>query len=222
MSHTGLIMKDLKGYFKGFQPEVDYQALMAQLIGFSHPRRKLREMQDKGQLIRLKKGFYVFSQDFIGQPHSPEIVANLLYGPSYLSLEYALSYYGLIPERVEALTSVTTNKNKTYATPIGLFTYQHMHSQIYPLGLKIQLTIDQRKFLMATPEKALVDLFSLKFRSLEKPNSTDIINALSEDLRVNMDELASQINRMMLLELQPHYQNRPWCRALIKYLLENL
>jgi hypothetical protein len=65
----------------------------------------------------------------------PMEIANPLYGPSYISLEYALSYYGLIPERVESITSVTTKRSKKFITPLGSFSYEHIPLKAYPIGI---------------------------------------------------------------------------------------
>lgn len=206
--------------FKTLLPEVDYQALMAQMPGESHPRRKLRELQNKGHLIRLKKGFYVFTPGFIGKDYSPEIAANLLYGPSYLSLEYALAFHGLIPERVEELTSVTSQKNKAFATPIGRFSYRHLHPSLYPLGVGLKETPDGRTFLIALPEKALMDIFTLKFKNSSSPGVADLRAALEDDLRIETGRLRALANRSLLEEMKPHYRHRRWNRLLIEFLLE--
>jgi len=204
-------------------PEADYQALMAQMPPQSHPRRKLKELQNKGHLLRLKKGFYVLSKELIGKDYSPQIVANLLYGPSYLSMEYALSYYQLIPERVEAFTSVTTQKNKSFETPIGLFTYQHLSTSLYPMAVTLQKnSSDERTFLIATPEKALMDMFTLNFQNSQTPAAKDIPQALEEDLRVSLSELQKVLNKETLLQMQPHYKHRRWNKLLIEFLLEKL
>jgi hypothetical protein len=97
MSHTGL--KNMKNNFiniLNLSPEVDYQTLMSKLQDYSHPRRQLQLMNNEGCLIRLKKGFYILSKELIKKDYSAGIVANLLYGPSYLSMEYALSHYGFL------------------------------------------------------------------------------------------------------------------------------
>jgi predicted transcriptional regulator of viral defense system len=214
-------MKKPEG-LKDLFPEVDYQALMAQMPGQSHPRRKLRELQNKGYLIRLKKGFYVLSPQFTGRHYSLPIVANLLYGPSYLSFEYALSLYGLIPERVEVLTSVTTQKNKNFETPIGFFTYRHLPLTLYPHGVALRETTDGRTFLIATPEKALLDIFTLKFRRETGPKTTDVVSALENDLRVNINELRKLASHERLGALRELYRNRHWCKLLIDYLLEQI
>lgn len=212
-------MKSLEG-LKSLLPEVDYQALMAQMPEQSHPRRKLKELKNKGCLIRLKKGFYVLTPEFIGRQYSPQIVANLLYGPSYLSLEYALSVHGLIPERVEGFTSVTTQKNKSFETPIGSFTYRHLPTTLYPHGVTLHETSDGRAYLLATPEKALLDLFTLKFRGTSPSDMSDLVAALENDLRVDVTELRRQINRERLTLLRELYRGRRWCKLLIDFLLE--
>ncbi len=200
-------------------PEVDYQALMAQMPPCTHPRRKLKEWQNKGFLTRLKKGFYVLSSQVCDQVYSIEIVANLLYGPSYISLESALSYYQLIPERVEEITSVTTQKNKNFPTSIGRFTYTHLSAQLYPIGVGLQKTQDQRNFLIATPEKALMDIFTLRFPKSRKPTIKMVRAALEDDLRFSIQEFKA--NRELLNEMKPFYKNRTWNRLLIEILLES-
>ena len=205
---------------KRLQPEVDYQALMAQMPDQSHPRRKLKELQSKGCLIRLKKGFYVFTRDFIGRDYSDGIVANLLYGPSYLSLEYAMAFHGLIPERVEERTSVTSQKNKRFETPIGRYTYRHLHPSLYPLGVTLGKSADGRSFLIATPEKAVMDLFTLKFKGSSAPGASDIVPALVDDLRIDIAALRKKIDRPQLEQMRPHYRNRRWNRLVIDFLLE--
>lgn len=203
-------------------PEIDYQALMAQMPHQSHPRRKLKELQNSKQLIRLKKGFYILSKDLVGREYSPEIVANLLYGPSYLSLEYALSYYRLIPERVELFTSVTTQKNKFFSTPLGNYSYNHLSVSLYPLGVTLKKTNDNRTFLIASPEKALMDIFTLKFKNSALPQKDDIPKALEDDLRVDVSEFNKILNKNLLREMQPHYTNRKWNKLTIEFILENL
>jgi len=82
-----------------------------------------------GYLIPLKRGIYVFSEDLRKQPLSMGFIANNLLLPSYVSLEYALSYYDLIPERVTVYTSVTTQKTTTFKTPIGIFEYHSVKAR---------------------------------------------------------------------------------------------
>ena len=80
-----------------------------------------------------------------------------MYGPSYISLDYALQHYGLIPERVEAVTSVTTGRSRRFSTPVGLFTYRMIPLEAFRIGMDRIEIGDGRAFLMATPAKALAD-----------------------------------------------------------------
>jgi len=135
----------------------DYQNLTDALKELSSPRDKITDMLRQGVIIRVKKGLYVFGDKFRRYPYSKELLANLVYGPSYVSLDYALAYYGLIPERVEALTSVTPNRPRRFSTPVGLFVYRRIPSGAYGAGMaRVEVEHDQA-FLIATPEKALAD-----------------------------------------------------------------
>jgi predicted transcriptional regulator of viral defense system len=137
--------------------EFDYQVLLDVLSTYSRPRDKITNLLKKGVIIRVKKGLYVFGPDFARKPYSRELLANLIHGPSYVSLDYALSYYGMIPERVEAVTCVTSGKSRVFHTPIGRFTYQTAPLAYYRTGIDIIESGDGRSFLMATREKALTD-----------------------------------------------------------------
>lgn len=97
--------------------EFDYQVLLDSLRDYKRPRDRITELLKKKEIIRVKKGIYVFGEKYARRPFSREILANMIYGPSYISLDYALHYFGLIPERVEAVTSVTTKRSRRFSTP---------------------------------------------------------------------------------------------------------
>lgn len=137
--------------------EFDYQTLLHVLSGYARPRDKITDLIRKGHIIRVKKGLYIFGKDHRKAPYSREVLANLIYGPSYISLEYALQYYGLIPERVEALTSVTLGRSRKFYTPIGLFLYRKIPLEAFRTGMDRVEMDDGRSFLIALPEKALAD-----------------------------------------------------------------
>src|SRR4030066_379589 len=99
----------------------DYQTLIEALKGLAYPRNRISDLLRQGIIIRIKKGLYVFGDKSRRDPYSKELLANLVYGPSYVSLDFALAYHGLIPERVEAQTSVTPIRSRRFATPVGLF-----------------------------------------------------------------------------------------------------
>jgi predicted transcriptional regulator of viral defense system len=139
------------------QEEFDYQTLLNCLEGYARPRDKISDLLKKGIIIRVKKGLYIFREEFQKRPYSPEILANLMYGPSYVSLEYALQYYGLIPERVEAVTSVTTGRSRRFSSPVGLFIYRRIPLSAFRIGMDRIEIGEGRAFLIAVPEKALAD-----------------------------------------------------------------
>ena len=137
----------------------------------------------KKEIIQVKKGLYVLSPDF-GKPIDLKVVANLVYGPSYISLEYALSYWGLIPEKVEEITSMTNKRNKIFETPMGTFSYKYLHNSKFSVGIE-RIAGETGAFLMASKEKAICDRLAL-VKDLDKQ---DIAGFLEYDLRLDMNEL---------------------------------
>src|ERR1700733_3976608 len=95
----------------------DYQLLANYLRGLKRPRDKIRSLIDEGKMVRLKNGLYIFGDNWRRSPLCLEMIANLIYGPSCVSFEYALSHYGLIPERSTVITSLTIGDTKTFHTP---------------------------------------------------------------------------------------------------------
>jgi len=110
----------------------DYQVLLNALAGYRKPRDKITRLLASGAVVRVKKGLYCFGEAFRKEPLSREYLANLIYGPSYVSLEYALSHHGLIPERVETVTSMTTRRSRHFDTPFGTFSYRMLNGPVMP------------------------------------------------------------------------------------------
>ena len=133
------------------------QVMMELLKEYSRPNDKINELVKKGELTTVKRGLYVTGPEInIAQPE-PFLIANHLWGPSYVSLDAALSYWGLIPERVYEISSITIKTSKNYKTPIGRFSYYRAPLPYYSFGIKsVQLTPKQVA-LIATPEKAICD-----------------------------------------------------------------
>jgi predicted transcriptional regulator of viral defense system len=147
-------MRDLRQLIG--REEFDYQALMAALSGYANPRDRVTALIRRGDVIRVKKGLYVFGDRLRRRPYSRELLANLIYGPSFVSLDTALSFHGLIPERVEAVTSVTCKRPKGFDTPVGRFIYRPSPRGAFHLGMD-RVEEGDVAFLIATPEKALAD-----------------------------------------------------------------
>lgn len=165
--------------------ELDYTFIMDCLRYYKSPRAKVTALLLKGDLIRIKKGLYLFGNDYRRAPYSPEIIANKVYGPSYISREYALAYYGLIPEHVAEITSVSTKRNRTFNTPIGRFSYSHLPEKLYKIGFNLVSVRENATALVATAEKALADL--LYFRKTHLENLSELSEMLFDDLRLDED-----------------------------------
>lgn len=167
--------------------ELSYAFIMDCLKDYAKPRDKLSRLLKSGALIRVKKGLYVFSQLFVQGQICKELLANLIYGPSYVSLEWAMAYYGLIPESVEVITSISSKRNKEFNTPIGRFSYFHSHPKRYWPGITELVLNPYQKFLIATKEKALCDL--LIIRRGKVSSFKEIIEILFEDFRIDEEAL---------------------------------
>lgn len=179
----------------------DYQRIKEELKDHSHVRRYIGNLVTKGYLIRLKKGLYTWGSKTGQILYTKEIMANLLYGPSYVSLEYVLSYYRLIPERVEVITSVTTKKKKIFKTPLGEFQFEHLYNNAFPWGVDLKKINQKESFMMASPEKAILDTLSLR---INPKDVTNFYELLEENLRIDMDTF-NNLNQKKLLRLAQYY-----------------
>jgi hypothetical protein len=170
--------------------EFDYQSLLDSLKDYARPRDKITGLLRCGDIIRVKKGLYVFGGKYRRQPFSRELLANLIYGPSYISLEYALHYHGLIPERAEAVTSVTSGRSHRFLTPVGLFAYWGIPLAAFRLGMDQYDMGDGRYFLMAGPEKSLCDKIQ-QDRGATGGAQGELHEYLTGQLRINVEALAA-------------------------------
>jgi hypothetical protein len=168
---------------------LDYQQLVSCLRGYAKPRDRISGLLADGSLVHLRKGLYVFGERYRRAPLSREYLANLIYGPSYVSLDYALSHYGLVPERVENITSVTTGENRRFRTPLGDFTYRPLPPCRYAPGIRWMEEGDTH-YLMASPEKALVDKVWAD-KHFSPANLKDFTAYLFEDLRLDEEQSAA-------------------------------
>jgi len=146
--------------------------------------RRFYEWQKKGYIKKLTKLFYVFAEKKMNE-NEICFIANKLLEPSYLSLEYALRYYNLIPEMVYLMTSVTTRKTKMIETTVGNFRYQSVKENLF-FGYKI-IEIGGISFKIAEPEKALLDFLYLRS---DVKNENDLA-----ELRLNEEVFQEIINR---------------------------
>ena len=151
-----------------------------------HITDKARRLEQEGRIIRMKRGLYVRSAEDGAQPVL-ELIANHLYGPSYVSMHSALRYFGLIPERVNSIQSMTTKHNRSFDTPLGFFDFLSCPIDYFPVGIRQQQEKDIQ-FLIASPEKALCDLL-VKTHGLELDSTSNLCNYLENDLRFDCTAL---------------------------------
>ena len=128
--------------------------LLRDLAEYANPAAKIRRMAQGGQLVPIIKGMYETDKTIPGH-----YLSGVIYGPSYLSFEFALSWYGLIPEAVYAFTSATCGKGrrKQYETAFGTYTYRDVPIAAFPYGVTLHEE-NGYSFMLASPEKAICDL----------------------------------------------------------------
>lgn len=123
-------------------------------------RRQLDRWVKSGRLLQLRRGVYAVALPYRAEAPHPFLVANHLRRPSYVSLQSALSHYGMIPEFVPVTTSVTTDRPEELDTPLGRFLFRHVKKSAFFGYMQTEISRGQPVFL-ALPEKALLDLLYL-------------------------------------------------------------
>jgi predicted transcriptional regulator of viral defense system len=129
----------------------------AALPGFD--RGNLVRWTAKGYLVRLRNGLYTFAEH-AGEPATAECLASRIYSPSYISLHYALASFGLIPEAVTQLTSVTTRKTARFRNRCGEYAYHSVSEDLF-FGFELRQGPGGLSIPFATAGKALCDLLYL-------------------------------------------------------------
>ena len=163
--------------------------LILELLGeYKSPNDKISELIKNKELISLRRGLYTIGPNLDLPQPEPFLIANHLRGPSYVSLESALSYWNMIPERVYEISSVTTKTSKQYKTLVGRFSYQQLKTPYYSFGIKIVTYSAKQTLLIASREKALCDKIVLtpkiNLRSIKQTR-----DFLIEDLRMDTEVL---------------------------------
>jgi predicted transcriptional regulator of viral defense system len=169
---------------------INSAVLYSLMVRCKFKRNKVASMEKRGDIVRLKKDLYVVSGKISRKVLSRELIANHLYGPSYVSFETALAFYGLIPEKVFTVRSATFKRAKRFENAVGSFEYITVPQDYYPIGISQQTVDNEYTYLLATPEKALCDLIlttpNLRLQSLKAMRAY-----LEEDLRVDFSVLQS-------------------------------
>lgn len=162
--------------------------ILTLLRDYQSPNDKISELLKSKELISLRRGLYIVGPNVDLPQPEPFLIANHLRGPSYVSLESALSYWNMIPERVFEISSVTTKTSKKYRTPVGRFSYQQLKTPYYSYGIKNIKYSEKQTTLIASREKALCDKIVLtpkiNLRSIKQTQEF-----LIEDLRMDTEML---------------------------------
>jgi len=166
-------------------------------------RSFLKRACQKGDLIRVRNGLYLIGEERKTSSYNSFSIANHMSVPSYVSLESALSYHGLIPEAVYTTTSVTTKKSFEHESPIGVFSFSYLKTEYFNFGF-YQVKEGNASYLIATPLKALMDYIVLKKKNYE----TTI--KLEEDLRFDWGEFVLNknfVNKKKINEMLTRYKS---------------
>jgi predicted transcriptional regulator of viral defense system len=182
----------------------DYQLLIYHLNDVKYPRAKIGRLLRNGDIIRIKKGLYAFGEIWRKESICLEAVANLIYGPSCVSFEYALFRYGMIAERAVTITSLTVGRAKEFETPIGTFQYRSIDRNKFSVGIEYREIPHEGGFFIASREKALADVVS---RIKPSTSLSDLRFYLREELRMDM-ELLHSLDKQKLTEIGSFYRNK--------------
>lgn len=166
----------------------------------------------KGYLTTIRRDLYLIKNSKRSQLNSFEI-ATIIYGPSYVSFESALSYHGWIPEAVRTTTCATVKRAKVFESPIGIFSYVHIPIKAFSFGVE-QHEQDAVTLFIASPVKALADMIYARNLTWES------VDDLSEDLRIEMDSFQTA-DRKVLVELIKYYPS-PRVKHTLNKLLKGL
>lgn len=180
-----------------------------------HVNEKARALETAGRIARLKKGLYVALPNETGKGLSLGLIANHLYGPSYVSRHTALRHYGLTPEAVYLTQSITTKHSRNFSNSIGHFQHQNCSPEYFPIGIRI-VKEDGVSYLMATPEKALCDTINFS-KSLHLRFMKDVAIYLEEDIRFDTDAIAD-FNLEILEQCAEFSRKQQSIKNLIKYI----
>ena len=145
----------------GDEPLFETGLLLAGDVNANNVRRQLSRWTGAGKLVQLRRGLYALAPPYQKTKPHPFLVANRLVRASYVSLQAAMAYYGLIPEHVPAVTSVTTARPVEYETPLGRYLFRHIKQRLLH-GYHLTEVAGGQAAFIAAPEKALLDQIYLQ------------------------------------------------------------
>lgn len=171
--------------------------LNASLSEYRNKAAKVSSLLRRGEIVQIRRGLYTFAAPLRRETLASGVLANRIYGPSYVSEDFALSFHGLIPETPAVVTSIAMGRSREFTNDFGIFTYRYCRSRVYPIGV-IAVGEGQNRYLIATPEKALFDkvFYDKRF------DGNEAEAYLFDDLRMDTDNL-KKFDKKLLALLAP-------------------
>ena len=166
---------------------VNTAVLRDALHAYRAPQAKIKQLEQRGELIPLRRNLYLCRQD---TPYCRQLIANHLLTPSYISYESVLGSVGIIPERVYTIRSSCTGRSRRFENETGTYDYVQVPLSYYPIGVTIGHTAEGYGYYTARPEKALCDLI-LATAGLRLQSPKAAAEYLEIYLRADMDALST-------------------------------
>ncbi len=162
---------------------------------------KVKRALASKEIQGVRRGLYCLARPYRRYPINVYALAQRVHGPSYVSMESALSYHGWIPESVRVCTSTNLGSAKKFRTPFGVFSYERVPQRIFYTGVERLDHGEHGIAFMATPAKALADYYYVR-----QPSWTTIHDAAGS-LRIEPEDL-SEVSAEEIDELAANYRNR--------------
>lgn len=193
---------------------ISTQVLLGLLKEYSRPYDKIMEMVNQGIIYQMRRGLYMTTSLVSKNTPEPFLIANHLYGPSYVSIDSALFHWGLIPERVFEISSVTPKISKRFLVQNVVYSFTHLPIAYYPLGIQSISLTETQTILIASPEKALCDKV-ITTSGINLRSRQQALAFLVEDLRIEKDQLR-ELNLREMLKWLPACPKRSSIKILIE------
>ena len=162
---------------------------------------KIKRALASNEIQSVRRGLYCLARPYRRYPINVFALAQRVHGPSYVSMESALSYHGWIPEAVRVCTNASLGNGKEFRTPLGVFSYERVPQRVFYVGVERLDEGEHGITFMATPAKALADYYYVR-----RPSWTTIHDAVGS-LRIEPEDLG-EVSAEEIDELAANYRNR--------------
>ncbi len=196
------------------EPVFETGLLLAGDVDPDHVRRQLTRWTQAGRVYQLRRGLYALAPPYQKVKPHPFLIANKLLHGSYVSCQSALAFYDLIPEYTPVVVSVSAGRTNRRNTPLGSFMFRHIHRKHF-WGYRMQPVSYGQQALIATPEKALLDLIyltpyvdfmayvrSLRLQNVEGFNPEGLLSSASRFNKPKMMRAADQLSTLLQVPME--------------------